>query len=255
MLKSCVLWLTYRCNYKCPYCGEWGKAVTFPSSCELTAKAWLSFFNGLPPITIDVTGGEPALHPGFYELLDGLKYEHKIGVTTNLAVLDIDRMPDRELSVTVSFHPSQKMNVQEFVDKALALKTMYRNVTVNYVAYPRQVNQMPTYARLFKSKDLRFHVDSDQNMEIYTGEQQNVLKPYLSGDRSLGRSEFEKYKRFCTAGYEHVHFLPNGVSKRCYYQPDCLGTVPDINLFSEPKTCEPNYCGGCDRDSTKQWRV
>lgn len=249
-LKSIVLFLTHMCNFKCPYC-EVG-----PRYREVEdARTWLKALNSLEPCTIDFTGGEPSLHPAFYDIIYGLKSEHKIGITTNLSVLDIDKLPDREMSITVSLHPSQYSNsfsLHQFMLKAYVLKALYRNVSVNYVAHSSQIKDIPIYHDLFRDKEVRFHIDPDQNREEYSPEEKEFLRKYVNDDRILGRSEFKRFPRLCTAGMEHIHILPDGSIKRCYYNNECLGNIfTEYKLHDSPQLCNPNYCGGCDMDKVR----
>ena len=63
--------LTRRCNHHCPFCGDW-RQDGFPD--EMTADEWCTALESLKRFigryTVQFSGGEPSLHPGFFEVLE-----------------------------------------------------------------------------------------------------------------------------------------------------------------------------------------
>lgn len=82
---DCYIILTSRCNQRCLHCyGNYGLHV--PDN-ELTGKEWDSVFSDLVEnnvFYINISGGEPTIHPDFIEILDSLK-KHQLHfiMTTN----------------------------------------------------------------------------------------------------------------------------------------------------------------------------
>ena len=253
MLRSLVVWLTFRCKFSCPYCsaGE----LDQHAGVEATGQQWIKALNSLPPATIDLTGGEPFLHAGIYEIISGLDQKHHLGITTNLSLVEIDRLPQRDkISWTISLHPTQfgKFAFQEFVEKAALLKQKYKEITVNYVATPIQMRELPRYHELFSSGGFRFHVDPDMR-HFFTPAEIKFLAPYLLNDR-ITSAEGSNVACICNAGVEHVHVLPDGTVFRCYYHRRSLGNLfTRYHLCTSAEICSVNCRSGCDLDKVKRY--
>lgn len=82
---DCYIILTAKCNQRCLHCyGNYGMEV--PEN-ELTGKEWDKVFEGLVKSNVfyvNISGGEPTVHPDFLEILQSLK-KHKLHfiITTN----------------------------------------------------------------------------------------------------------------------------------------------------------------------------
>lgn len=82
---DCYIILTARCNQRCLHCyGNYGMNV--PSN-ELTGKEWDKVFGDLVRnnvFYVNISGGEPTVHPDFIQILKSLK-KHKLHfiITTN----------------------------------------------------------------------------------------------------------------------------------------------------------------------------
>ena len=255
-LKSCVFWVTYKCNFTCPYCREWRKAEKYPK--EASVEDWLNFFRMFKdPIIIDFTGGEPFCYPNFQELVEKMPPQHKLAITTNLSLMDVDHFPVHKFfSITLSFHPSQlhKFTFQEFLAKAIKLKRRVNiPITVNFVAWKPQMEDIPMLKTIFEGLGFRFHVDPD-GYATYTPQEIEYLKQFITDQRwCKGDQEKEKQwekPRLCTAGMEHIHLFPDGTIKRCYWG-ETLGTIRNPQLYTEPKPCNTKGCAGCDYDKVR----
>jgi MoaA/NifB/PqqE/SkfB family radical SAM enzyme len=109
-------YLTYRCQLRCPYCingyGELKPVV------ELSGKDWVKGINRIKtrvdlPVTIG--GGEPTLHPEFYEIVNGISSRIKLDLLSN-GMFDVEEFMDRVspkrfsrkapyASIRLSYHP------------------------------------------------------------------------------------------------------------------------------------------------------
>lgn len=260
MLKSVIIWLNFWCNFRCNYCEVWKSKRDFLVP---EASKWLDALNQFPKLNVDLTGGEPSAHPAFYKILHGLRDDITIGITTNLSLLKIDKLPlTRDLSITCSLHPTQfdRFPFEKWLEKLRVLKSIYKNLTVNYVAWTGQLKELEGFRSKIEAEDVRFHVDSDQNQQTYTPEQQSLFKEAIKDDRSMGRENFKVYPRLCTAGMTHVHILPNGDLKRCYYGGwnfhNKLGNLfTGFKLHDTPMFCNPKNCGGCDLDKIEYLKL
>lgn len=262
MLRSVVLFLTYACNYKCPYCWE-RNDEKFKAEKFRPAKEWAEALNRLEPKIVDFTGGEPFIMPDFMDLLLLLKPSIKIAVTTNLTFdvtqfLKDPRIYTSIFHMTLSFHPSQGVDVDAFSFKALRLRTAGVPISVNFVAHPDQIAMIPALKKHFDGLGIAFHVDpfATKTAVDYTDEQKEILKTYTSPDRIPDATPGEKH--LCDGGQHHLNVQPNGDAFRCILDKH-LGVPMVGNIFSQAfklnegaTLCEKRYaCPGCDKDKTK----
>ena len=134
--------LTLKCNYS-------GKSDKLKRQRhELNADVWINALNRLDikeNLAITIGGGEPTLHPGFYDILR--EVDHPIDLLTNLTfdVQEfISRVDHRKMfrsstpgykSIRVSYHP-KFMNRQELVLKCEALQDAGFNIGIFPINHP-----------------------------------------------------------------------------------------------------------------------
>jgi len=88
--------LTYRCNLKCTHCYL---TPNDPHEEEMPVELWIRAIRELTDLGafyVTITGGEPTLYPGFWDILDELKrQETVVRLFTNATTLteeDVDRL-------------------------------------------------------------------------------------------------------------------------------------------------------------------
>lgn len=126
------VFLTLACNLRCSYCinriGELHRSERL-----LSGEEWLLALNRLqnrPDLPITLQGGEPTLHPDFYQIVNGLRPDLPIDLLTNLQ-FEVDEFmariaPDRlrrqapYASIRVSYHP-ESMALEPLMVKVLKL--------------------------------------------------------------------------------------------------------------------------------------
>jgi len=77
-------YLTLRCNLSCKYCVNSYSGVTRVRD-ELSAEEWILSLNKIKTNGLPITlgGGEPTIHKGFYEIVNGIKEGTTIDLLTN----------------------------------------------------------------------------------------------------------------------------------------------------------------------------
>lgn len=250
-----LLWITYHCNFDCPYCVIKREVDKIPET--RPPEDWTRAINRFKEtILIDITGGEPLCYKVLDKLIKGINPQHLIAITTNFSIPKPPEFYRRFCSVTLSFHPTMLTREKEidFFRRAEELREGYKgSLAVNFVAYRPQMHRIPGLKDKFESMGIRFHVDP-QSPILYSAEEQTFLKPYLGEDRTTIGSEDEKRRfgkpRLCSAGQTYVQVLPNGTMLPCFAKPP-LGSFFDdpIPLNNDLIYCDTKGCGGCDWDA------
>jgi MoaA/NifB/PqqE/SkfB family radical SAM enzyme len=263
-MRSAIWFLTWKCNYKCPYCWEVQRA----SRGEIEHEPFIDFdqavaaWNAIRPAILDISGGEPFLFPRFAEMINALDSEIKVAITTNLS-LDITQFtqsvsPARCKSMTLSYHPIQCRNFDAFVGAALMLKNLGYCITVNFVTWPAQMWLIPILRHRFEALDIRFHVDPYAQTPHYpyrcSAKEAALVAEHCGADR---RPAEGVRPVTCSAGIDHVVAFPDGQVYRCINDKlrglAPLGSLQEgVKLLSEWAPCDNyNVCAGCDKDKVK----
>jgi len=143
------VFLTFRCNYRCSYCIN-RHSGSIRLSRHLSAREWVAGLNRLvlrPDLPISLQGGEPTIHRGFYDIVNGIRPETNIDLLTNMQfdplVFRAKVSPDRikrnapYASIRVSYHP-QMMKLEPTMEKALKLQEWGYSIGLFGVLHPDQ---------------------------------------------------------------------------------------------------------------------
>jgi MoaA/NifB/PqqE/SkfB family radical SAM enzyme len=159
-------------------------------------------------------------------------------------------------------HP---MNPEIFVGRCLLLQNHGFNVTVNVVAWPKQMYLIPAWAEMLRSHGLGFHFDPYSSIAYYPYEyseaERRYLEPWIWENRraELHTLPPEKpYTVLCSGGVDHINVQPGGSAWRCILERQLainpLGNVFDLGfkLLKSPLPCAESWqCPACDRDKVR----
>lgn len=145
--------LTLACQFHCPYCinHHLSPAERRPTR---PGREWVAAFNRIAPrpdLPLTLQGGEPTLHPDFYEIILGIRPDLSIDLLTNLQ-FDIDEFmqripPDRlrrnapYASIRVSYHPGQSEPDRIFAD-VLRMQARGYSIGIWAVMHPDHVPEI-----------------------------------------------------------------------------------------------------------------
>lgn len=279
-----VLWITFRCNYKCSYCPvvtqfDFGKI--YDKDSERSPEEWIAALEKLPTANIYISGGEPFIYKGLPDFINN-QTKHKIlGIVTNATVkTDVYDRVNKKIHLNLSFH-SEFTTQDKFIAKIQELKaTKKYHLNVNIVATRANIPTIVKLQELLNDEDVSLHIDPfiDPDMQFYYSEEEKeILKSLWTKDRveTLDRLNFDEYApKICSAGKNYINLMPNGDVFRCaggfdyYYSPlrklvlSSGSNAPyDAkyfymgNIFDEGFTLDKNniYCdlpcpAACDRD-------
>ncbi|MDC1174636.1 radical SAM protein [Bacteriovoracaceae bacterium] len=164
--------LSLGCNLSCSYCINHTVGLN-PRRKHLSGKEWISFLNKIQPkknLPITIQGGEPTIHPDFYEIIKGIDSRHAIDLLTNIQfdpeVLMNQISPkrfDRNLpypSIRVSYHP-ETMDLNETINKVKILHDNKFSIGIFSVDHPDYQQEIVSVANaceklgiFFRTKEL-----------------------------------------------------------------------------------------------------
>ena len=167
-----VSWLLGRyCNYKCSYCWTHGRSdKSDHRSTELCLKTIDSIKDqarsrGFNSFHFSLSGGEPTLHPGYFDILDKLAADKgnytSIHMTTNLSkplpwfesYIKRAEKFDRA-SITASYHSEYIKDINTWAFKLQYLQVKGIKITINMVMVPERFDELYEVALRFKDKEL-----------------------------------------------------------------------------------------------------
>ncbi len=250
------VFLTFHCGYSCSYCLNRHGDLTHCK--ELTAAEWIEGLNRLRierewmvPITLQ--GGEPSMHEGFAEVINGLRYDFYLDLLTNLD-FDVDdfmgRVPpalwcQRNVPyppIRVSYHP-ECVDLNILLAKALKMQLGRYPIGIYGVEHPMfdldEIKRLCEHLKIdFRTKEfLGMHEDKIYGTYKYPEAVSGVFK-----------------KVFCKM--TELLIAPDGNLHRChrdlYSGENPLGNLMDDDLKIEFKfrECEnfgsKNGCNPCD---------
>lgn len=171
-LSQIFLELTQSCNLRCKHCGS--DCTPAPAGTELTTAQWKAFVSYVAEhvshsqVLFCITGGEPLLHPDFFEIVSHIqKKGFRWGLTTNATLVD-DAVAKRlfdcgMVSVSVSLdglreeHDNLRLSPGSFDATCAALRALLANrtnqaVQVTTVVHKKNLKDVPSL--YFKLLDL-----------------------------------------------------------------------------------------------------
>ncbi|MEM7817189.1 MAG: hypothetical protein QXZ20_04710 [Candidatus Aenigmatarchaeota archaeon] len=222
------------CNYNCKYC-LWNRfSPPEFKSVYYSYKDWIEVFSKFSPSIFTITGGEPLLYKDIDLLIDNFPSFHIISsLVSNLSVNleKLINLKNKNFRIMASFHPDMVKKETFFKNILLLKKAGFRNITVNFVAYPSYLKEIPQLKNFFeKEKGIFFRVDTfkDPNYN-YTQEEVSLVRYYkrkkiIAKDRTEGYNFEDFSPKICSAGKNYFIIISNGNVYSCmegYYYSEC----------------------------------
>jgi len=260
-IRPCVDFLiTQKCNYRCEYCSQSKKFYKdTKSATDETINAFLGLVRSLDKgFEITISGGEPLLHPRFYDVIGEIKKQNlKLTVVSNFSfplenyTKIVDIMGDNLLELFVSYHPSQVVDFEDFKQKAREFnryKSANSRFTVASVVSDENISQLKKLADFLDAEGITFapqHMRIKNSYVNYENEARKFLEKRAKPEPGRVLNTFGK---MCHAGCKFLFIYENGDAYRCYSSrfnaSHCMGNIKDKNfhLFLGAAPCMNTKC-------------
>lgn len=247
------VFLTFACNLRCSYCLNKFREVN-PVYKNMEGKDWVKGLNRIvtrPDLPISLQGGEPTVHPDFYEIVNGVDRAINLDLLTNLQFdfnkfisrVDKDRFKRdaKYASIRVSYH-IETMALLVTLDKVRALQDKGYSVGVWCVQYPGEETNIKHAQEKSNEYGIDFRVK--EYLGFYNGTMCGTYKYPLAVDG---------VRKKCECKPSELLLAPNGGIYRCHYDL-YSGKNPYANLLDETvvplvdfKECDNmGLCNPCD---------
>lgn len=273
--------LTTHCNARCYYCyninrdpkNKWGDNGFFNILDELAS---------LGTLRLNLTGGEPMIHPGFFDILDRAhKLNFCIRISTNGTMIDekaAERIAQAQpYLVAITFHAStpelhEALNqlpgsFERSLRAVAALRERGVRTEMVFVLSKYNVKDVAYDMALARSLDANFKISADVKPRA-TGEQDTLPWNMSAGDLEWLISEgyYVPHADRCFAGSQKAVIHPDGKVYPCEWVPVMLGDLNNQSFnelwhdqpankirnegwFEPPEDCKNcscfTYCARC----------
>jgi sulfatase maturation enzyme AslB (radical SAM superfamily) len=245
------VFLTLSCNLSCSYCIN--HTVGLKQGRKLlNANDWgigLGRISSKNNLTLTLQGGEPTVHKDFYEIINAIPESMNIDLLTNIQFDPLEFSQKIKISklnreapyapIRVSYHP-ETMNMEETLQKVLALKNNGFKVGVFGVLHPDQIEQIEKADTVF----------TEHGIDFRTKEFLGLHEGKLHGTYAYPEALFADKLKSCLCKTSELLIDPFGSVFRChhdlYNNLNPVGHIldSDFMIVDEFKRCD--YFGKCN---------
>lgn len=245
------IFLTLACNLKCSYCINHLSGQAKKSKI-LSAEQWRLFFERLnitSDLRLTIQGGEPSVHPQFYQILNYIPQNINIDLLTNIRFdpkefvkkVSANRFKPHTHypSIRVSYHP-ETMSLTETIEKVKVMQEHGFSIGVYCVDHPSYAEE------IIKARD-----EADKhNVFFKTKEFLGVIGNKIYGNYKYTDSVFNQKFSQCLCKTSELLVAPNGLVYRChhdlYNEFNSIGDALDDNFTIEDKFRSCDKLGNCN---------
>ena len=271
--EGVVSWnMNTTCNFRCSYCTQ--RFVDDRGRWATDVPAFLDAFGALPtlsgvPWEVKLSGGEPFLHPGFLDVVSGLRQRNlAISVVTNFSKADLIEpfllAAGPQLRVlSCSLHPEyvslnadeggRREPVARFLARAVAAQALLPpggSLVVTIVATRGLLSFLPELQARFGAAGVRLKVQPEKQgrevIDYAPNEREQLVR--LGGHNETGRIAPDFGGQPCWAGARYFVVDDRGSAWRCYparrYGVESLGNLLNgsFRLHDAARPCLYRYC-------------
>lgn len=257
-----AVFLTMACPYRCSYCinhFDSNRSTSTGRAAIMSGADWVAALSRLSnldqptgPVPVTLQGGEPSVHPDFYDIINDLPDRIRLDILTNLS-FDVEEMiarvdPRRLVreapyaSIRVSYHPSQ-VQLDDLLAKTQRLLDAGFSVGVYGVLHPDQADHIGRAQARAQSMGIDFRTKD------FLGYAQGKLH---------GRYKYPdacdlQTHRQVSCRTTELLVGPDGSVYNChhhlYQQTDSVGHIldPDYRMMGKYHPCAGyGHCNPCD---------
>lgn len=211
-----AIFLTLRCNLGCSYCIN-GNSTVVRERDEINGDEWVQGLNRLKikkdtPISLE--GGEPTMHPDFYQIIE--RVNHPIDILTNLQ-FNIDAFINRVdpywlcngthpsyKPIRASFHP-ERMDLEKTLEKAAKLQNAGFEIGLFSLNLPESIESNMLMAERAREERIYFFIKD------FLGQRDKRVFGHYKYPDALGGE-----KRHVNCRIKELLVAPDGNIFRCH---------------------------------------
>lgn len=253
--------ITTQCNYHCDYCcAKTRMLVTNRHGSDETIAAMFKLLDELPgEWSVKLIGGEPLIHPRFFEIVQHtIDAGHTLVITTNFS-LPLKRIRqlaetagDKLTVLTASLHLTEVKDVDEFIAKAAEFNRIKHPATVflvTSVCLEEKFGELQGIAEKLEAAGVRFAFQAlkvDGKFVKYSNAEieQGIVDKFVENTDKIRGADL--YGTLCHTGELFFRVNVDGQVVRCYNSQPLynLGNVTDgtFRRFTEAKPCLAARC-------------
>ena len=245
------VFLSLGCNLSCSYCINHTSGLKMQRK-HLSAKDWVTGLNRIQhskDLPLSLQGGEPSIHPGFYQILNGLNPGHTIDLLTNIQFdpIEFSKKVDKKIfsrdlpypSIRVSFHPEQT-KFDPIFEKVSLLHNLGYSIGIFSVKHPAHLKELAHAESKCKNSGIIFKYK--ELLGVYDN------KKY--GRLSINDACYSKTLKSCLCKSSELLIAPDGKIYKChhdlYNDIDPIGHILDSDYIHVSKYRECHYFGNCN---------
>jgi MoaA/NifB/PqqE/SkfB family radical SAM enzyme len=243
--------ITQNCNYRCSYCSSY-EIVNQDNFRILRpdewAGVWQRIYEMYGTCAVHVTGGEPSVYPGFFDVMEKVSGIHILEFDSNLSWDPknlIDRIdPVRVERIGLSYQP-ESVDFGDFFPKVMEIREAGFIVIIQAVAYPAFLRELEPCAKLACKQNLPFMLapfSGDYNGKKYPDsytDGEKALIGKIRGEKPKIRRDVpdspaaennppekaEEDERRCRCGEMFASIGTNGDAVRCMVSRTPMGNI------------------------------
>lgn len=237
--------ITQKCTLRCTYCSQSkADAKVLNDAPREVIEGFFTMLQNLDrDFEITITGGEPLLHPDFFEILQRLKQlGFKVAIVSNFSfpvkkyTEIVDILGENLSFLMLSCHTSSAKNLDDYINRVLAVRSYTKSSTRMRVCAPLwdgNMAQLEYLKNKLTGEQIEFeaqHIRIKNKFISYSEQESEFLKLC----NAAPNKDLATFGRLCNAGCLSAVIYENGKVYRCYssrhIKTHYLGNVAQGNI-------------------------